>query len=38
MFVYYTIIVNVSKKISTLKFENTWIRYYHISKFMDKVK
>ncbi len=38
MFVYYTIIVNVSKKINTLKFENTRIRYYHIFKFMGKVK
>jgi hypothetical protein len=38
MFVYYTIIVNVSKIINTLSFENTWIRYYHISKFMGKVK
>jgi hypothetical protein len=38
MFVYYTIIVNVSKNISTLKFENNGIRYYHISKFMGKVK
>jgi hypothetical protein len=38
MFVYYTIIVNVSKNISTLNLENTWIRYYHISKFMGKVK
>jgi hypothetical protein len=33
-----TIIVNVSKNISTLKFENTWIRYYYISKFLGKVK
>jgi hypothetical protein len=38
MFVCYITIVNVSKNISTLKFENTWIRYYHISKFMGKVK
>jgi hypothetical protein len=38
MFVYYTIIINLSKTISTLKFENTWIRYYHIFKFMGKVK
>jgi hypothetical protein len=36
MFVYYSIIVNVSKNISTLKFDG--IRYYHISKFMGKVK
>jgi hypothetical protein len=38
MFVYYIIIVNVSKDINTLKFQNTWIRYYHISKFMVKFK
>jgi hypothetical protein len=28
----------VSKNVNTVKFENTWIRYYHISKFMGKVK
>jgi len=38
MFVYYTVIVNVSKNISTLNFENIWIRYYNISKFMGKVQ
>jgi hypothetical protein len=38
MFVYYIIIVNVSKNISTLKFDNTWIKYYYIFKFMGKVK
>ncbi len=37
-FVYYTIICNLSKNINTLNFQNTWIRYYHISKFMVKVK
>ncbi len=38
MFVYYTIIVNVSKNISPLKFENTWIRNDHIFKFLGKIK
>jgi hypothetical protein len=26
------------KNINTLKFENTWISYYHIFQFMGKVK
>jgi hypothetical protein len=38
MLIYYIIIVNLSKNISTLNFENTWIKYYQISKFMGKVK
>jgi hypothetical protein len=38
MFVYYIIIVNVSKDINTLNFLNTWIKYYHISKFIGKIK
>jgi hypothetical protein len=38
MFVYYTIVINVLENINTLKFQNTWIRYYHIFKFMGKVK
>jgi hypothetical protein len=38
MFVYYYIIVNVSKNINKLKLQNTCIRYYYISKFIVKVK